>query len=125
LVQEEKARMKTIILYYLPVVMWCGFIFLLSSQPNLPGPGDAALDFIFKKSAHMFVYGILYWLLFRAVNVGKTKRMFLLPLCICIIYAATDEFHQSFIPGRTPTIRDVGFDTLGMTVSLLRLKKLI
>src|SRR5258708_4345873 len=100
--------MKRIVLYYLPVVVWCGFIFLLSSQSNLPGPGSAVLDFIFKKSAHMFVYGVLYWLLFRAANAGKSQKLFLIPLLICMAYAATDEFHQSFIAGRTPTIRDVG-----------------
>ena len=83
------------------------------------------MDFVFKKSAHMFVYSVLYWLLFRAFNVGKNQKSFLIPLLICIVYAATDEFHQSFIPGRTPTIRDVGFDTVRMTVALLHLKKLI
>lgn len=116
---------QRITLYYLPVLLWCGFIFLLSSQTNLPGPNTAMWDFLFKKSAHMFVYGVLYWLLFRSVNVGKQAKLFLLPFVFCMLYSVTDEFHQSLIPGRTPTVRDVGFDVLGMCVSMLRIKGLI
>lgn len=111
--------------YYLPVLLWCGLIFFLSSQSNLPGPGAAALDFLFKKTAHMSVYAVLYWLLFRAVNAGRSTPTYILPLLICIGYAISDEFHQGLTPGRSPTARDVGFDMLGMGVALLRIKKLI
>lgn len=117
--------MKKIIKYYLPVVTWCGLIFFLSSQSNLPGASTAVLDFVFKKGAHMFVYGVLYWLIFRAVNGEKKNKSFFVPLIFSLIYALTDEFHQSLIPGRTPTVRDLGFDFLGMIVALVKLKGLI
>lgn len=116
---------KRVLLYYVPIIVWCTFIFLLSSQSKIPGSDTFALDFLFKKSAHMFVYGILYWLLFRAVNVERQEKVFLLPLAMCLLYAATDEVHQGFTPGRNPTLRDVGYDFLGMVTALLRLRGLV
>lgn len=117
--------MKKLIRFYLPVLTWCGFIFLLSSQSNLPGASTAVLDFIFKKSAHMFVYAVLYWLIYRAINADREKPIYLIPLLLCLLYAATDELHQSLTPGRTATFRDIGYDVLGMGISMLKLKKLI
>lgn len=81
-----------------------------------------------KKSAHILEYAILYFLLFRAVNKfnlkSKKKEIYnwLLPLVFCLLYAASDEFHQSFVPGRTSLARDVGFDFLGMLLVLWLLK---
>ncbi len=73
----------------------------------------------------MFVYGVLYWLIFRAVNVGRKTKVFLLPLILTVIYALSDEFHQSLIPHRTPTLRDIGFDSVGILIVMARLKGII
>lgn len=117
------SQIKTAILYYLPVVAWGGMIYILSSESALPGPESADLDFIFKKLAHIFVYAVLYFLLYRAVNLGKKEgRNLVLPLLLAIAYALTDEIHQRFTPGRTSTLRDIGFDFLGMSVVWLRLR---
>lgn len=68
-----------------------------------------------KKSAHFVEYGVLVTLLYRAFinsNMAKNKAQ-LYSLIISIIYAMTDEFHQSFTPGRGPSIRDVLIDSIG------------
>lgn len=114
--------MNKIIKYYLPVIAWAGLIFFLSSRSNLPGPGPAVLDFVFKKSAHMFVYAVLYFLTFRAVNLEQKNKNFWLPLVLSLAYAASDEFHQSFVPHRTPAFRDIGFDFIGMSLVMLKIK---
>jgi VanZ family protein len=96
-------------------------IFLFSSQPSLPSPDDIVVDFIFKKSAHIFVYAVLYVLVWFAVlksfRIKHPQGQWLLPLAITILYAAADEFHQSLTPGRSPTLRDVGYDSLGMLIA--------
>jgi VanZ family protein len=38
---------------------------------------------------------------------------------LCILYAITDEYHQSFVPGRSPRGMDVGIDALGAVLGLL------
>lgn len=102
-----------------------GVIFFLSAQPVLPGPKIFIGDFIFKKCAHMGVFGVLYlcWgIYFRELEkkLGrKVKNKWWWCLVLTVIYAMLDEYHQSFVPGRTATVRDVGFDTLGATVAML------
>lgn len=113
---------------YLPVLAWTLFIFILSNQPQLPGPELFTWDFIFKKSAHMFVYFVLFQLVCRAffIHAGrKSTRLVIFALLFTLIYAATDEFHQSFVPGRTATARDFLYDSLGIGISWLYLYRYI
>jgi VanZ family protein len=110
---------------FLPPVLWAALIFYLSSQSSLQGFELDTLDFVFKKSAHMFVYGVLYWLFYRAAQLvlNKTAQkqhwQWSLPLIAIIIYAISDELHQTFVPGRTGTLRDIGYDTLGASIVFL------
>lgn len=111
---------------YLPPLAWAGLIFYLSSQPPLPGPDLISLDFFIKKMGHIVFYAILYLLIVRAVQLqlptmSRFHPVYLyLPLFLCLLYALSDEFHQSFVANRTPTVRDIGFDMLGATIVFLR-----
>ncbi|NCN87770.1 MAG: hypothetical protein GW941_02650 [Candidatus Pacebacteria bacterium] len=114
----------------LPPVIWAGVIFLLSSQQTLPGFETSALDYFLKKIAHMFVYAVLYILSARGVDMifdkksDKKVRIFL-PLLLVLIYAVSDEIHQSFVPNRYATLRDVGYDILGSSLVILKRFKYI
>lgn len=96
---------------YGPVIIWCILIFWLSSQPHLPGPADQTWDFVIKKLGHITAYAILFGLTFRANRSVKQSFIF------CVLYALSDEYHQSFVPGRTPMLRDVGIDIIGMSLA--------
>lgn len=115
---------------FLPPMVWAGLIFFLSAQQALPGPGISSLDFIFKKTAHLFVYAVLYVLLSRGVDLVLDKKTdlrirFFLPIFLVICYAVSDEIHQSFVPNRYATLRDVGYDILGSSLVALRKFKYI
>lgn len=97
---------------WLPVVLWAAIIFTLSSISNPRASQFFVLDFIFKKTAHVSEYAILFILLFRA-----TKKNFPLAFVLTVLYAITDEIHQSFTPGRTPAIYDVGLDSSGAAIA--------
>ena len=109
---------------YLPPLIWAGVIFVISNQQMLPGTDVFIYDFLLKKSAHMFVYAIFYWLVYRGVQLTTSKAsLFLhwtLPLVVCLIYAVSDEIHQSFVPGRYATLRDIGYDMVGAGVVFLK-----
>ena len=47
------------------------------------------------------------------------KYKFLISLLVGLIYAVSDEIHQSFIPGRTASIRDVCIDTSGVFLGII------
>ena len=106
---------------WLPVFVWMGVIFFLSSQPSLPTPEDDLLADILSALSHAFVFGVLMTLLLRAMSGGlrrTSRRQALLPFALTMAYALTDEFHQSFVPNRTPDMFDVILDAIGAGVAL-------
>jgi len=122
--KQFQTQLNTLINAFLPPILWGGLIFILSSQQTLPGFDESVWDFVFKKLAHITVYTVLYLLLFRAMqltlNTNRKFRYWTIPLAICLVYAVSDELHQSLVPGRYPTARDVGYDMLGASVALLK-----
>lgn len=123
----SKSTVKNHLTAFLPSLIWAGVIFIFSAQQVLPSLHLSTLDFLFKKSAHMFVYGVLYWLVYRGLSQVDTpsSQKWWIAMIICLIYAASDEFHQSLVSGRSATLRDVGYDFLGAGLVLLRKKDYI
>lgn len=111
--------------FYLPVVLWAMVIFTFSSYPTATTSTFFWQDFIIKKAAHVIEYAILSLLVFRALyNSGIGKHQALkYAVLFCILYGISDEFHQSFTPGREPNIRDVLFDTIGASATAYLLWK--
>lgn len=99
--------------YWLPPILWASFIFFLSSLTPGRVAGIAWIDLVVKKSAHMFEYAVLWVLLYRASQKKYTS------LLLTVIYAVTDEYHQSFVPGRHSAFMDIGFDALGGTIAMI------
>ena len=126
---ELLEKIQLLIKAYLPLILWAGLIFLLSSRQVLPGFEVSGLDFLFKKLAHGFVFAVLYILSLRAVRMSfSPKRTYLqlfLPIALVIFYALSDEIHQSFVPNRYATLRDVGYDMLGVLSVFLKKHKYI
>ena len=121
----QKAQMRTLqrmfeaffdtksqVARWLPPLLWAAVIFTFSSLRNPVVSQFFVWDYIAKKIAHVTEYAILFLLILRA-----TKKNWILSILLTIAYAVTDEFHQSFIPGRTPAIYDIGLDTSGANIA--------
>lgn len=105
---------------WLPVLLWCVLIFYLSSIPNLRFI-ESWWDHPIRKLGHMGVFGILARLLARAWTGTSTwswRKIFVWALVFTFLYACSDEFHQTFVPGRLGCVSDVLIDTVGAWVSL-------
>lgn len=77
------------------------------------------LNHYIRKFAHFSVYLVLGILVWRALTNSKYKnKKFITALIICVIYAATDELHQLFVPGRGGQLKDVFIDSLGALVGI-------
>lgn len=116
------AFMQQIIKKWLPVIVWMGLIFFLSHQPNLKSGLDTWIDLILRKIAHIVEYAILTWLLIRALRSDSqkiSKRTLIIAAVIALIYAVSDEYHQSFILGREGAIRDVLVDAVGVIIMVI------
>jgi len=107
--------------YWWPTLVWAGVIFWFSSQSAIATSQIYWQDFIVKKIAHLTVYAILAILLYRSfkhtTNLDRLNLMWV-TIAVVVLYAISDEFHQSFTPGREPRVRDVVIDTIGAGVSL-------
>lgn len=125
--------------YWGPLVLWMAVIFWASSDAEsgrrgsrllgpllrwlMPGASSATLDeviFLVRKLAHLSEYAVLAMLASRLFGVWpgpsaswRLSRPFLLAWGFCVLYAASDEWHQSFVPTRVGTLWDVLIDAVG------------
>jgi len=102
---------------WLPVLAWCGIILLATSIPNPPVPHLFAHA---DKATHFVMYGVLGFLLARALRNGDRRwRLILLTIAFGIAFGAADEWHQRFIAGRSSELADWGADSTGVVVGAL------
>jgi VanZ family protein len=136
--------------YWLPVVLWMGLIFgastdLMSSRrtsriigpllrwlnPNVSDETICAVQTVMRKGGHVGEYSVLAALLWRARRKpfandprpwswGEAARV----VFYSGLYAASDEFHQWFIPSRGASVWDALLDTLGAAGGLWLLWRL-
>ena len=111
--REDKKYFK----FWFPVIAYSGIIFYVSSLSNLPSqPGIVFLD----KICHIIEYAGWGFLLARALKhtmVGVRRADILLAVSFfALLYGASDEFHQFFVPGREVSLGDLLADGLGGTL---------
>jgi VanZ family protein len=110
-----------LILRWFVVVLWAGIIFALSSIPSLASPFAPFYDFALRKLAHIGVYAVLMVLLFRALqgHTDNKRHALLLAALLAVLYALSDEWHQTFVAGRYGSFRDVWIDILGIAAGYI------
>ncbi|WP_042160016.1 VanZ family protein [Paenibacillus gorillae] len=123
--QTDRTRLAGV-LRFIPAVIWMAVIFMLSSRT-----GDevgSLLPFFqqFFPSMESFDWGhyVSYFVLAAAIDFGIGKRADRLVwkvaiVLLCGLYGVTDEYHQSFVGGRTPDIMDIRNDMIGAAVWVL------
>ncbi len=139
------SKARTFVIYWLPVLLWMAVIFSASSDSNsfehssrivapflrwlFPHISEQAVEWVVlfvRKAAHLTEYAVLSVLVWRLMaslspppkevwrwpNAGRT-------LLVVLLYAASDEFHQSFVPSRQASVWDVLLDTTGGFLALI------
>ena len=127
---------------WFPLVAWIIFISFASSNEFsaantsriigpmvlwlFPGTSPQTLElihFFIRKLAHFSEYALLGVLSARALrtspNSSLQRRWFLISIALIVVYALLDEYHQAFVPSRTPSIFDSLIDSLGGLAALL------
>jgi VanZ family protein len=137
-------NLRAFLKYWLPVLLWMTLIFSASADshssqhtsyfvepilrwlfPKMSQDGIESIHLFIRKCGHFTEYALLALLVWRALHHTKNH----LPpwswpkvggtLLVVFIYAASDEFHQSFVPTRTARVSDVFIDTAGGATGLL------
>jgi VanZ family protein len=140
-------KFRAFLKYWLPALIWMALIFSASSDansfehssriiapflhwlfPQMPDDTLYLIVLLVRKCAHLTEYAVFALLLWRALRkpVKNDPRPWIWPeaglaLAIIFLYAASDEFHQIFVPTRTAQVSDVFIDTAGGAASLLAL----
>jgi VanZ family protein len=139
--------MKSFLRYWLPVVIWLGVIYFNSTdfmsaehtsriiEPFLrwlrPGISPEAIEqvqFLVRKAAHLIEYAILAMFLCRAIIRGtnperKRAILYVYVWLAATLVAASDEYHQSFVPSRGAAWGDVLIDSGGAIFGLLVVRR--
>jgi len=111
-------KISSFLYFWFPVLGYMGVIFYFSSlsQPGIP---SIFPDYLL----HMGEYSLLSFLIVRAVRKGLMQRKvsleWLWGIGISLVYGISDEFHQSFVPGRSPELRDILFDFIGIILGYI------
>jgi VanZ family protein len=137
----QKQSLRRFLSRWLPLVAWMAFISFASSAefsaantsriigplvlwffPNTSPATLEVIHFIVRKVAHLSEYALMGILAARAFRTSPNtlfqQRWFLISLCLIVVYALLDEYHQSFVPSRTASILDSFIDTIGGLVAL-------
>ncbi len=136
--------LRSFLRYVLPVLVWAAVIFSLSTgaggsthtnsfldtflaryfpslSHRLTWPERDSIHYYVRKAAHVTEYAVFGVLLVRALRRERPRlapRLLWLAWALATAYAATDEFHQVFVPGRTPKVTDVMLDSAGAALGI-------
>lgn len=109
--------------YLIPIFLWMWIIYLLSSQSALmTSSGSFDLTaYILRKTAHIGEYFVLTILIVRAIDIlgQPINRTLLMGGAFSLLYALSDELHQTFVPLRDGKFMDIGIDLIGIILALL------
>jgi VanZ family protein len=125
---KTESRSYVFARYQLPAILWACLIFAASSVASSQIP-DLSI-FRFDKVIHFGIYFILALLIYRAFRnqdrfPALARHALLFTLAAIVLYGASDEFHQSFVPGRDCDIFDLLADAAGgvMLIALVWIKE--
>jgi VanZ family protein len=118
----RKVTSYSFLRYQAPVLVWMALIFTASSIPTSNFP-DVSI-FRYDKLIHLVIYGVLGFLMHRALSRQShfpllARWAALWSVLFCVLYGVTDEFHQSFVPGREMSGYDLIANTVGALLSAL------
>ena len=92
-----------------PALLWAAAVFAVSSRPTLPHlPSVLGWD----KLQHCAAYAVGGALVARALGGGRREAV--LAVLLGVLYGASDEVHQLFVPNRNSDVVDLLADTLGV-----------
>ncbi len=124
--QKKQTEIDRLVAWLL-VVLWMGVIFAFSNQAHsgeITGHYFGSFNVLVRKCGHLSEYAVLLFLLRRALLRTACGGIydFAVPYALCVLYAATDEYHQSFVAGRSSSPSDVAVDSVGALIGFILIK---
>jgi VanZ family protein len=106
------------ILHWLPAAALAILIFYLSSQSDPPG-ADLGPDYLLHSWGYALFGASLLWGLTAGLREKLVRAVIFTAWVMAVLYGASDEIHQSFVPGRDPSWFDLTADSVGAAVGII------
>lgn len=103
------------------LIIWASGIYYLSSQPLEFLAAFDQWTWLIRKFAHIFEFGVLTFLIFRILKYTEKRHIYwdlFWAFAFAILYAISDEYHQTFVPGRVGNYKDVLIDSIGGIIAV-------
>jgi len=114
-----RKREQPLLIRWVPSIVIMGAIFFFSSLPASRVPSFGEWDLLIKKAGHASGYALLGLAYFIALPPRLSSGFrWVLAMIMAILFALSDEFHQSFVQDRNSSIIDVGIDAIGAAIAL-------
>lgn len=139
ILSDKIESMKKKHIYLILLILWMTLIFCLSNQPASDSSNlsngllnrilyilniqvnpqlKEFLEKFIRKLAHFVEYFVLGLLMLMTLKGYKVKNAYLVAFILCVIYASSDEFHQSFVLNRYASVFDVLLDSSGSFLAI-------
>lgn len=112
-------EVKIFLWYWFPALLFAGFILFLSTRPDLKSDFPREWDLVLRKIGHVGMYFVMTLLLARiGLREVTDKNVRVAAIFVAglgaLILAFMDENIQAFVPGRSGSMKDAGFDLVGI-----------
>jgi hypothetical protein len=117
----KRFRRWPLLYYWLPLIVWMGIIFWFSAQPEPFAMSESWQQELVGNAGHAIGYaglGLLWWRALAALPVCSRRWTLALAFLFTTLYAISDEYHQTFVPGRSGNLVDLLVDTAGAGLAL-------
>ncbi len=128
---QGPSTIRDLFRYWLPPLIWMGLLFFVSAQPDPPGPPQPLLNELYTIIGHFIAYGFLAFWWYRALRSVPSlagggelhSHVARIAFLATVLYGASDEFHQSFVPGRDASLLDLMVDVAGAAGALILISR--
>jgi VanZ family protein len=106
------------LVFKLPALAYMAFIFYMSSGPVTSDTLNSFPDYFLHTAGYVALYVLVFWAVHEGIHPSPGRGGFWLPAVVTVLYAISDEYHQSFIPSRDSSLGDLGADAAGALLGI-------
>ncbi len=112
-------------LFSLPAAAYMAFIFYMSSGPVESDTLHRVPDYVLHACGYALLYVLLHLACHEGLRLRPGRGSYWLPLLLTILYGMSDEYHQSFVPSRDASLRDLLADSIGSFAGVIALRAIV